>query len=363
LQDIENTTRLNAFLGKEHIMTTQLKNFALGTFSHSGAPEFPGLVIGEKVIPLNVLQPLLEKNDIKLVGVTSILSLLDQWDLNFSVLKKAVKLLADNSPESVALQAQMISVTTLDVLPPINLPRQIFCSGANYFKHVVDLIVDLGPGKTPGTDGMDPKTLRSFAEELMLERQKHGDPYIFSKPVSTICGAYDPIRISPNAIKPDWELELTVVIGKPAYEVKLEDAMNYVAGYTIANDISNRGQIFRRDGMKALGTDWVSGKCSPGYLPLGPYFVPSEFVENPEDIQLKLFLNGEIKQNESTSDMIFGVARLIEYLTQRVKLFPGDIICTGSPAGNGTHYGRFLQAGDVMEASISGLGKQRNTIV
>jgi 2,4-diketo-3-deoxy-L-fuconate hydrolase len=140
-------------------------------------------------------------------------------------------------------------------------------------------------------------------------------------------------------------------------------AMEFVAGYTIVNDISDRTRLWRRDELKAMGTDWIAGKSAPTYLPTGPYLLPSKFVARPDDLRLTLRLNGEIKQNESTSDMIFDIPRLIEYLSAMVQLMPGDVICTGSPAGNGTHFNRFLQPGDVIEASISGLGFQRNEVV
>jgi 2,4-diketo-3-deoxy-L-fuconate hydrolase len=344
-------------------MNTSVKKFSLGTFSFSGSPDFPALVIDDKVVALSALKQLLRNNNLTLVNASSVLNLLDAWEYNFEVLKKVVAALSDGSSDSNAVIEQMVSVETLDVLPPVNLPRQVFCAGANYFKHVVDYIVSRGPGIRPGTDGMNPEELRAHAVGLMEERGRSGDPYIWTKPVSAICGANDPIKILDVAIQPDWELEMAVVIGKPAFQLTQENAMEYVAGYTIGNDISNRGQIFRTDDMKGLGSDWLSSKSSPGYLPLGPYFVPAEFVENHKDLQINLALNGEMKQDESTDDMIFGIPRLLEYLTERVKLFPGDILCTGSPAGNGVHYKRFLQPGDVMDASITGLGKQKNHII
>jgi 2,4-didehydro-3-deoxy-L-rhamnonate hydrolase len=121
--------------------------------------------------------------------------------------------------------------------------------------------------------------------------------------------------------------------------------------------------LWRRDEVKAMGTDWVAGKSAPTYLPTGPFMLPAAFVSDPAALQLRLRLNGDIKQDESTADMLFDIPRLIEYLSSMVRLWPGDLICTGSPAGNGTHYQRFLQPGDVVESTISGLGLQRNPVV
>jgi 2-keto-4-pentenoate hydratase/2-oxohepta-3-ene-1,7-dioic acid hydratase in catechol pathway len=140
--------------------------------------------------------------------------------------------------------------------------------------------------------------------------------------------------------------------------------MNYVAGYTIVNDLTTREKVSRKEGdMREMGMDWVACKSSPTYLPMGPYLVPAAFIPNPQRLRVTLKLNGETMQNESTEDMIFDVARLIEAASASTLLQPGDLICTGSPAGNGVHHGRFLRPGDVMEGSITGLGTQRNTCV
>lgn len=330
--------------------------FKLGTFSAAGCPPFAGLLQHEKVVALHALQGIAEANGLALTGSESVLALLQNWDHNFISLCKVLAL-ADDECGQIG-----VPVASLQVHAPVDLPRQIFCTGANYFKHVVDILVDLGPGGNPGTEGMNPVQLRAYAEDMMHERARTGAPYVFSKIPSCVTGPYDQVILPAIAKQPDWELELAVVIGKPARHVSREHAMDYVAGYTIANDITSRDLIWCKD-PKALGTDWTSSKNSPTFLPFGPYLVPAAFVANPQQLQLVLKLNGQVMQNESTSDMIFDIARQIEYISSRVQLWPGDVICTGSPAGNGTHYGRFLQDGDVMEASITGLGLQRNVCI
>jgi 2-keto-4-pentenoate hydratase/2-oxohepta-3-ene-1,7-dioic acid hydratase in catechol pathway len=315
-------------------------SFSLGTFSQAGAAPFPGVTVGARVIPLSAFA--------ELQGADSLLSLLENWEANFAVLQQQV--------DSVTEPA--LPLEQLKVHPPVNLPRQVFCSGANYKKHVIDLIVDEGGG--PASENMTTEERRAWATKMMDDRAANGFPYMFTKPVSVITGAYDNIVLPPHAKAPDWELELGVIIGRKARHVSKADALNYVAGYAIVNDITNRDHVFRRDAVKAMGTDWVAAKGSPTYLPFGPYLVPAAFVPNPQDLQLTLKLNGEIKQDESTADMIFDIARQIEYLSGLVELWPGDVICTGSPAGNGTHYQRFLQEGDVVECTITGLGTQRN---
>jgi 2-keto-4-pentenoate hydratase/2-oxohepta-3-ene-1,7-dioic acid hydratase in catechol pathway len=198
----------------------------------------------------------------------------------------------------------------------------------------------------------------------MDERARNGTPFFFVKAQSTVTGPLDPIVLPQDVEQPDWELELAVVMGRRAHRVTRQEALEYVAGYTIANDLTNRDKLARKLGdMRELGMDWVASKCSATYLPLGPYLVPASQVDDPQSLQITLKLNGEVKQDDNTSDMIFGVARLIEDLSHKVTLLPGDLICTGSPSGNGVHYNRFLRPGDIIESSITGLGTQRNPCI
>jgi 2-keto-4-pentenoate hydratase/2-oxohepta-3-ene-1,7-dioic acid hydratase in catechol pathway len=340
---------------------TQSPPFALGTYSEKNGVPFAGVLLGGDVVPLARLGDALEKHGCPVHPTMSVVDTLNGWPQYFPALK-AISM-NWNAGSGQCMRQYLLPVDQLRILPPVNLPRQVFCAGANYFKHVVDILVDQRPGELPGTEHMDKAQLRSFAVDLMTKRQQNGEPYFFNKPVSTVTGACDPIVLPSLARKPDWELELGVIIGRPVRRVSRADAMNYVAGYTIVNDITDRTLLWRRDDMKQMGTDWVAGKSAPTYLPMGPFMLPAAFVPDPSKLQLTLRLNGEVKQNESTADMIFDIPRLIEYLSSMVQLWPGDLICTGSPAGNGTHYNRFLQPGDVVESAISGLGTQRNTVV
>jgi 2,4-diketo-3-deoxy-L-fuconate hydrolase len=177
-----------------------------------------------------------------------------------------------------------------------------------------------------------------------------------------VSGPYDPVVLPPDARQPDWEVELAVVIGAPGRHCSRGDAMGLVAGFALANDVSDRGYTFRPD-EKALGADWLASKSSPSYLPFGPYVVPAPFVADPHALRIGLNLNGDVMQDADTSDMIFNVPALVAYLSSRVALRAGDVLLTGSPHGNGTHYNRYLKPGDVMEASITGLGSQRTLCI
>lgn len=325
-----------------------MKKFAIGTFSLKSFPQvkFAGLVIENKIYPISELAAN--------VGVTvfsgkSVLQILEDWEQKFPIFETLIK-----------ATTSVTGYENIDLIyhPVVDLPRQVFCTGANYRKHVIDISIDarLGP------EGLEGDALRAWAVESVDNRIAHGDPYVFIKPVTAVSGAYDDLVLPTNTVKPDWELELAVVIGKAGYNINESEAMDYVAGYTIANDISARDLIPRKD-WPVLGTDWLRSKGQPGFLPLGPYFVPKCFVVDPYNLSLRLSVSGKVMQDECTSDMMFSIERQIAYISKYVKLLPGDIISTGSPAGNGTHYNRFLQDGDIVHAEISEIGHQRQVCV
>jgi len=313
--------------------------FALGTFQADGAlGDFPGLVAGARVLDLRDALPGMPADT---------LALLDDWDL---VLPDLHRLAEDRSLAWRPLDG-------LRIHAPIR-PRQIFQAGANYRQHVIDLEVAHRAPDDPRT----PQQARAEIAALMDRRAREDQPYVFIGLPSSITGPYDEVGLPDCAAKPDWELELAAVIGRRTHRVETAQALDAVAGYTIANDLTDRATVFRPD-LPALGTDWLRSKNAPGFTPLGPYLVPAEFVGDPGDLRITLKLNGQTMQDESTKDMLFGVARLISHISQYAVLWPGDLVLTGSPAGNGLHWGRLLRDGDVMEGSITGLGGQRTRCV
>jgi 2,4-diketo-3-deoxy-L-fuconate hydrolase len=335
--------------------------FGLATCSaahaaHHGAP-FAALVVGEQVLPLSAAMAFLRRAGLELATTDSVLGLLDVWPRSFPVLQQIASALTEGQQRD--LVDAVVAPAGLHFHPPINVPRQIFCSGANYKKHVIQLHVAQTFHKN---EGLSPEERLAAGTKMMDERAARGTPFFFCKAQSTVTGPFDPIVLPLDVTQPDWELELGVVIGKPARRVRREDALDYVAGYVVVNDITSRERVNRQD-MKEMGMDWVASKCTPTFLPMGPYMVPAAFVTDPHNLRITLKLNGQTMQDESTADMIFGVARLIETLSTFCLLQPGDLICTGSPAGNGMHYGRFLRPGDVVEGNITGLGTQRNVCV
>jgi 2-keto-4-pentenoate hydratase/2-oxohepta-3-ene-1,7-dioic acid hydratase in catechol pathway len=325
--------------------------FSLGTFSRQGERRFAGLCFGEHVISFDDVHADAVRCGARWFRGASVLDLLQDWNANLGVMRTLAEQLSPQHPAAVPL-------SSLQVHAPVDLPRQVLCTGANYRKHVVDLTLDMSVGPA----GLEGDALRKWAEDMMDERAATGEPYVFPKLPSAITGALDPVILPATTQKPDWELELGVIIGRPARHVRREDALDYVAGYSMVNDVSARDLIARTD-YKMLGTDWLRSKSPPTFMPFGPTLVPACFVPDPQNLRITLKLNGQTMQDESTADMLFDVARQIEYISTHVQLWPGDLIATGSPAGNGTHYNRFLRHGDVMDSEIEGLGRQRNTCV
>lgn len=231
-------------------------------------------------------------------------------------------------------------------------PRQVVQAGANYREHVIELVV---AGLTQD-QSRSPEEAREFAANMMDDRAANGEPYFFIGLPTCVVGDDVPLVLPSYSEVHDWELELAVVIGREAFRVSREDAMSHVAGYTIVNDITTRDLVFRKD-LKEIGTDWYRSKNAPGFLPTGPFVVPAEFVD-ASDVTVRLELNGETKQDSSSSDLLFGIPTLISVASQTLPLLPGDLLLTGSPPGNGQHWKRFLRDGDVMTGSIGGLGVQ-----
>lgn len=209
-------------------------------------------------------------------------------------------------------------------------PSKIVCIGLNYAKHAAE-------------SGMD----------------NPAEPVVFFKSTSALSGPNDDVIIPKNSQKTDWEVELAVVIGKKASYIEEENAMDYVAGYCVHNDYSEREFQLERGGQ------WVKGKSNDTFAPLGPYFVSADEISDPQNLNLWLKLNGKKIQDSNTNDMIFGIKHIVSYLSNFMTLLPGDVISTGTPAGVGLGFKPpvYLKPSDVVELGIEGLGEQKQTAV
>ncbi|MEW6233817.1 MAG: fumarylacetoacetate hydrolase family protein [Candidatus Omnitrophota bacterium] len=214
--------------------------------------------------------------------------------------------------------------------PPVPRPGKIICVGLNYSDH---------------------------AKESGQEVPK--EPVLFSKAPTALNGPFDPIEIPRNSRKTDWEAELAFVIGKRAKYIEESEAMSYIAGFAVMNDVSEREFQAERCGQ------WVKGKSHDTFAPLGPYLVSPDEVPDPQNLAIQLDVNGERMQTGHTSRMVFGVKFLVSYISQFLTLLPGDVVSTGTPPGVG--FGRkpplYLKPGDVVELSVEGLGRQRQEVI
>jgi 2,4-didehydro-3-deoxy-L-rhamnonate hydrolase len=317
--------------------TTPEPGFKLGTFASNGEP-FAGLVVGSRVVKLADL--------LEFGGRVTVLGLLRDWDRSLELLSAAA--------------ARVEGAHRLDDLrpmPPIYPPGAFVCAGANYREHVIQMMV----GRQVAS-GVSVADATAAATKTVARRAEAGIPFVFPGFPGAVCGARDDVVLpADGGAEHDWELELAIVVGRHATYVPKAKAMDYVAGYTIVNDISTRDRMIRSD---VPLTDFIATKLRPTFKPTGPFITPARFVSDPSALRITLRVNGEVMQDASTSDMLFDVPRLIEYVSGLTELSPGDLILTGSPAGNAAHHGRrFLKPGDVLEGEISGLGRQRNRCI
>jgi len=226
-----------------------------------------------------------------------------------------------------------------ELLAPVSYPRKVLCAGVNYRKHIREM-----GGEVPGEDWV---------------------PFFFLKPPSTaIVGPADPIVIrNQEQARYDWEAELAVVIGTGGRDIPVGDALGHVAGYCVANDVTARG-YHRRATVPAepFRFDWVAAKAADSSLPLGPGVTPAWQVPDPQALRLRLWLNGELQQDESTADMICPVDQLVAAASGFVTLEPGDVIATGTPSGVGAGRGLYLKHGDLVTVAIDGLGQISNRV-
>jgi 2-keto-4-pentenoate hydratase/2-oxohepta-3-ene-1,7-dioic acid hydratase in catechol pathway len=302
--------------------------YKLATYRSSEGPR-AGLVVGDEVF-----------DAAKLSGksaYSSVLAILEDWKTAEGVLKAAAAKAGKSK-----IKRQPVKRTKF--LAPVQYPSAIFCAGANYADHAAEMAAREGRPPPP-----DPHTQGLKAWHFLKASRTLTDP-----------GA--PVKISDYAKQMDWEIELVAVIGKVAKRVPLAKALSYVAGYTIGNDLSarDRGRRPNVPDTSPFKWDWTKHKSFDGSCPLGPWIVPASDIGDPQNLGMKLWVNGAVKQDSNTSGMIFNLAEQIEEITAGTTLHPGDLIMTGTPAGVGAGRGEFLKAGDVVKLWIENIGEIEN---
>jgi 2-keto-4-pentenoate hydratase/2-oxohepta-3-ene-1,7-dioic acid hydratase in catechol pathway len=315
--------------------------YKLGMFEQGGR-QFVGLVIQNdtQVVDLSRAN----------VGAPATLKqLISGWDAKMA---SSIAALAAKPPAT-------IPVKQLKTLAPIPDPSVLLNVAVNYSEHGIEMTGQATSAAS--ADKVDPKVAQGIPGYWT---RKPGDtrqnPYYFMKAPVGIIGNGEAIVIPKGRPQIDWECELNIVIGKTAKYVKAENAAEYIFGYTLDNDVSDRGG--RADGRH--GSDWVLGKSHDTFFPMGPYVVPRQFVPNPQKLPIKFSLTGKLMQDSNTDRMTHTVFELVEYASHLMTLRPGDLISSGSPAGVGTARGTpiYFKNGDTSTCTIEGIGTLENPV-
>jgi 2-keto-4-pentenoate hydratase/2-oxohepta-3-ene-1,7-dioic acid hydratase in catechol pathway len=264
---------------------------------------------------------------------SSVLAILADWRAAQGTLKKAAAAAGKSRVKALPLSRAKL-------LAPVRWPSAIYCAGANYADHAAEMARRMNRPMEA-----DPHTQGLKAWHFMKAPRALADP-----------GAT--VKISGVSDRVDWEVELAAVIGKPAKNVPEEKALDYVAGYTAANDLSarDRGPRPNISDTSPFKADWTKHKSFDGSCPMGPWIVPASDIGDPQNLGLKLWVNDVLKQDSNSKDMIFNLAEQIAQLSNGMTLYPGDVVLTGTPAGVGSARGEFLKAGDVVKISIEKIG-------
>ncbi|WP_244201277.1 fumarylacetoacetate hydrolase family protein [Paraburkholderia rhynchosiae] len=311
------------------------------SFAH--CTPFPALSTETHALALAYWAPL------GLRGTGCIETFLREWDANAALLKQ----ISHDAATFDAIVEDGMPLSSFRMHAPV-APRQVYCTIGNYRRQLLEAALDAGDGP----DGPGASARRAVLLDSIEPRRSDGAPYICLKGAVCVSGPNDRLSISRDLTTLDWEVEIGVVIGRSVAHVSAEDALHCIAGYCVVNDITLRERVFRQD-VPAVGTDWLQSKSRPGWLPAGPWMVPAWNVADASQLRLWLRLNGSAMQDGVANDMIFSIGEQIAYLSSVTRLEPGDLICTGTPAGLGSHYGRYLRPGDLVEAGVEGLGSQR----
>ncbi len=325
--------------------------FALASVSSAGSPPFVVMVLGERALSLTSIYPHYRRARAekakRLTHSESLFGLLQDWDANFDALADSAAFITREGIENKHWRDSVSRFADLRKLPPVLTPGKMLYAAQNYKEHVQEM-----HAAKFGTS--DQSKGRDFSGEKANTR-----PYAFLRAPSTLIGADDDIVLPAMFDRIDWEVEMAVAIGRRGKHIPAARARDHIAGFMTTNDVSCRSLAFCED-RPGIRSDWLGGKSHDTFAPMGPLFVPRAFVANFMNLRLTLSVNGEVMQDGNTRDMIFTPEEQIEYCSHMLTLEPGDIFATGTPSGVGQGRGKFLKAGDVVEAEIEGLGRQHN---
>ena len=331
--------------------------FKLATFEAQGKIRV-GLVFGERIVDLAAANTAVaQKNKLPAMNMpATMLELVERYDTLSPRLYQIANYLKGEAGTSGLAYA--FDVTKVAIKAPIKYPWNLMNIAANYKAHADGMGAAQGRGgDAVGRGGFN----ASLAAQIDPDRD---GPVVFAKsPRSCIIDPGEAFLIPPGRTRIDWEGELALIMRKPAYMVSAKQAHDYVFGYSIMYDVSDRGGGKPRRVVSMFqGTNWFDGKSIDRGAPFGPFIVPKEFLPNFNNLHLVTRINGVVKQDARTSDLIWDEGHMIQFITSIMTLYPGDIISTGTPSGTGAERNEFLKAGDVVEIEIEGIGKLRTPI-
>jgi len=300
--------------------------YKLATYRSAQGPR-AGVVVGETIFDAAALTGR--------AAYVTMLDILNDWEAARSIIESAST--KGGKAAGVPLEHSIL-------LAPVRWPSAIYCAGANFTDHMMEMaeVLNMAPEPDPHEAGLK--------------------PWHFIKASRAVADPNTTITLPPYSKMVDWEAELTAVIGRRAKNVPLDQALDYVAGYTAANDLSAR-DLTKRPGVSDTSPfkfDWLGQKNFDGACPVGPWIVPADEIKNPQDLAIKLWVNDVIKQDSHTTKMIFTLAEQIAHISSRITLHPGDLILTGTPSGVGLARHEFLKPGDVVRVWVEGVGTLTN---
>ena len=325
--------------------------FALATFAGGPGGPFAAIVLGERAVSIagvySAYRDSARGKAGPLTATGSIDGLLEGWDHNFPVLQEIVAFIEEEGIDGGRFAEAAVPVADLRALPPVARPGKIFNAAQNFQEHVDEMI----------RAGNTPAGARRFTGDRSSSR-----PYLFLKAPSVLAGAHDDIAVPRGMERIDWEAEIACVLWKRGKRIGAGRALDHVAGFMTTNDVSCRDLQMRED-RPALRSDWLGGKSHDRFAPMGPVLVPAAFVADHMNLFIRLWVNGEIKQDGNTAQFIYTPEEQIEFASDILSLETGDIFVCGTCGGVGMGTGTFLKVGDVMETEVEGLGRMRNRLI
>jgi 2-keto-4-pentenoate hydratase/2-oxohepta-3-ene-1,7-dioic acid hydratase in catechol pathway len=340
-----------ASIGAPNSWAQAREPFKLGTFENRGQV-FLGLVLRDSLV-VNISQANAALPGVKLAIPTDMKDLIVRYD----ELRPRLYAIADAvaAAPANARPAYAMDVKAVKTLPPV-MPQMILNAAVNFTEHANEMA---RRAATPAPSTPAPKSMPGLWERK-AEDARH-NPYLFLKSPNAIVADGEAIRIPSGRDRVDWECELTAVVAKPASRVPVERADEYIFGYTLENDVSDRGGR----GDTRHGSDWLIGKSHDTFAPLGPYIVPREFVKDPQKLAVKFTLSGKVMQDSNTDRMTHTAREMLHFASNIITLKPGDLIALGSPAGVGAARETpiFMKNGDVSVCTIESIGTLTNPVV